>query len=528
MKLRLTLLTFLMPCLLWAQKHQARFDAIDVQHYRFELQLSDETDMIYGTAQVTIKFKKDLEQFDLDLVNIADGKGMKVLDVSQDAESLGFSHQNNLLSISTSAKAGETHSYNIEYEGIPQTGLIIAENKFGDRTFFGDNWPDRGKHWLPMVDHPSDKATVEWMIIAPTQYRVIGSGTLVEITGVGNGTQITHWKNEVPLPTKVMVMGAALFAVEKSGEVEGKEISSWVYPQNEKEGFYDYAPAAQITQWFVDHIAPFPFAKLANVQSKTQFGGMENAGNIFYYENSVTGKRTIEGLLAHEIAHQWFGNSASEANWHHVWLSEGFATYFTILYQEDKYGKEKAAEELKTDRQQIIAFNNRSSVPVVNPAVENYMRLLNANSYQKGSFVLHMLRQEVGDEVFWKAIRSYYDRYKIGNALTKDLKAVFEEVSGKELDYFFDQWIFQAGHPQISLTRTNHKGPAFLLKQHQPGEFKFSIDIQFNYENGTSETKTFEITEKEQVLHSGNDQKLKDYVIDPDTKLLFEVKVADN
>jgi len=528
MKLKLTLFALLLPCMLLSQKHQARFDAIDVQHYRFELQLSDETDMIHGVTMVTVQFKKDIDHFDLDLVNIDGGKGMKVINISKGAETLGFTHENDLLRIKVSAKANETHSFSVEYEGIPQTGLIIAKNKYGDRTFFGDNWPDRGKHWLPIVDHPSDKATVEWMVTAPTQYRVVGNGIFVDITGVGNGTQITHWKNEVPIPTKVMVIGVSMFAVEKSGEVEGKEISSWVYPQNEKEGFYDYAMAPAITQWFADHIGPYPFAKLANVQSKTQFGGMENAGNIFYFENSVTGKRTIEGLIAHEVAHQWFGNSASEANWHHVWLSEGFATYFTTLYMEDKYGKDKAAELLAEDREQIIAFNNKNSVPVVNPAIENYMKLLNANSYQKGGFVLHMLRNEVGDDIFWKAIRVYYDRYKLSNALTTSLQAVFEETSGKDLNQFFDQWIYQAGHPLLEINRTNHKNPAFLLTQDQSGKFDFSIDIQFNFQDGTSETKTYHITEREQVLHSGHDKVLKSWVIDPDTKLLFEAKVADH
>lgn len=528
MKLNLTLLALLVPCMLWSQKHQARLDAIDVQHYLFQLELSDATDQIKAKAIITIHFKQASDHFSLDLINKNGEKGMTVTAVREEGKDLQFEHNGDQLKIHQKVNNNETYTFEVDYQGIPETGLVIGKNKFGDRTFFGDNWPDRGKHWLPIVDHPSDKATVEWAITAPEHYGVVGSGILVKEETKENGLKYTHWKNNVPLPTKVMVMGAARFAVEKSGEVEGKEISSWVYPQNAKEGFYDYAPAAPITQWFVDHVAPFPFDKLANVQSKTQFGGMENAGNIFYYENSVTGKRTIEGLLAHEIAHQWFGNSASEANWHHVWLSEGFATYFTILYQEDKYGKEKADEELKTDRNQIIAFNDRNSVPVVNTAVENYMRLLNANSYQKGSFVLHMLRNEVGDDIFWKGIRTYYDRFKLSNALTSDLQAVFEEISGKDLGQFFQQWIFQAGHPQLEITRRNTKAPSFLIKQVQPGNFDFSIDIQFVYTNGRSETKTFHITEKEQVIYSGDDGQLKEYILDPDTKLLFEAKVAEN
>lgn len=527
MKLKLILLLLVVPGLLRSQQHQARLNSIDVQHYLFNLTLNDANDRIEGLAYVTVTFKKDSELLKLDLINESGGKGMEVLNVVENDHQLKFAHQASQLNISVNAKEGQTRTFKIMYSGVPKTGLVISKNKFGDRTFFGDNWPDRGKHWLPMVDHPSDKATVEWKVTAPAHYEVVGSGLLVERTQVDSGLYRTHWKNEIPLPTKVMVIGAARFAVEKSGEVEGKEISSWVFPQNEKEGFYDYAMAPAITQWFVDKIGPYPFAKLANVQSKTQFGGMENAGNIFYYENSVTGKRTIEGLIAHEIAHQWFGNSASEANWHHVWLSEGFATYFTILYMEDKYGKEKAAELLLEDRRQIIAFNDRNSVPVVNRAIKNFMRLLNANSYQKGSFVLHMLRNKVGDENFWKAVRLYYDRYKISNALTKDLRVVFEEVTGENLESFFQQWLFQASHPELEISLTNRKTPTLQLKQTQPGNFSFPLEVQFVFKNGESHIQTFEITEKEQLLISDWEGALERFIIDPDTKLLFEANVAD-
>lgn len=527
MKLKLIITGLFLPLAMLAQKHQDRFNTIDVKHYQFNLTLTDESNVIHGQAVVSIHFKKDAPSIYLDLVNENSGEGMKVTEVKEGDKILRFQHQNDRLNLTVNAKAGQERQFTISYEGVPSTGLIIATNKHGDRTFFGDNWPDRGKNWLPLVDHPSDKATVEWIVTAPSHYTVIGNGEKVSEQAVANTTK-THWRSTVALPTKVMVIGAARFAIEKSGEVDGAEISSWVYPQDEKAGFYDYALATPITQWFADHIGPYPFVKLANVQSKTQFGGMENASNIFYSENSVTGKRNSEGLIAHEVAHQWFGNSASEANWHHVWLSEGFATYFTILYMEDKYGKERAAELRAQDREQIIEFNNRQSVPVVNPAIENYMRLLNANSYQKGGFVLHMLRNEVGDENFWKAIRAYYDRYKLSNALTEDLKNVFEEVSSKELDPFFNQWIYQAGQPVLRAKIGKTKFPTIDLVQLQPGEFVFPLSVRFEYRDGSSEVKTFEINQKQQTLRGTMEKDLKSFTLDPDTQLLFEAKMAGN
>src|SRR6266700_2106852 len=179
-----------------------------------------------------------------------------------------------------------------------------------------------------------------------------------------------------------MVIGAAGFAVQYSGTINGTPVYSWVYPENKEKGFYDYAQAVDILPFYIKHVGPYAYEKLANVQSKTIFGGMENAGAIFYSENTVTGTRVSESLLAHEIAHQWFGDMATETDWSHLWLSEGFATYMTILYFEKKYEK-----------------------PVVDSSVTNYMELLNANSYQKGGWILHMLRMEAGDSAFWKGIR---------------------------------------------------------------------------------------------------------------------------
>ncbi|MCE7991509.1 MAG: M1 family metallopeptidase [Roseivirga sp.] len=526
MKLKLIFLTMIICSALQGQKHHDRFNTIDIRHYKFEIGLNDTNDKIEGMATVSVKFKKNATRFTLDLANETRGKGMTVTGLSEGGNKVPFEHNQGKLTLRTTAKAGDIKHYEISYQGVPATGLIISKNKYGDRTFFGDNWPDRGQNWLPTVDHPSDKATVEWIVTAPSHYQVVGNGYLVERTNLSDDLTLTHWKSKVQLPTKVMVFGAARFAIQKAGEVSGIPISSWVYPQDRENGFYDYALAVEITDWFINHVGPYPYAKLANVQSKTQFGGMENASNIFYTENSVNGNRTSEGLIAHEIAHQWFGNSASEANWHHIWLSEGFATYFTILYKEQKYGKAIAAEDRLTDKNQIIAFNNKQSVPVVNTAIDSYMKLLNANSYQKGGFVLHMLRQEVGDQVFWQAIKTYYDQYKLSNALTEDLKAVFEEASGKDLDGFFQQWIYQAGHPDLRLDWQFKGGLQILVDQRQQGNFDFPLEIEVVYKDGSTQREVLKVNQKKQAFTIKADKKPAKIVLDPDTNLLFEGKVT--
>ncbi len=524
----LVLLILLTSNSLLSQKHHDRLAKIDVQHYRFELQLNDQNDQINGIATVTIKFNKDITDFSLDLISQKDGKGMKTMVVMSENKGVSFTHEKDQLTLNYDGKAGETKSFLIAYEGIPQTGLIIAKNKYGDRTFFGDNWPNRARHWLPTVDHPSDKATVEWVVTAPAHYQVIGNGRLVERTNIDDQLTLTYWKTDVVIPTKVMVIGAARFAIQIVDEVYGAPISSWVYPQDREKGFYDYALAAPITDWFVNHVGPYPYAKLANVQSKTQFGGMENAGNIFYSENSINGNRTAEGLIAHEIAHQWFGNSASEANWHHVWLSEGFATYFTNLYMEQKYGRDRLVEMVNQQRSQVISFSKQQRVPVVNTTIEDYMQLLNANSYQKGGWVLHMLRREVGDEFFWQAIKNYYNRHKLSNALTDDLRKEFEKVSGKDLKSFFQQWIYQAGQPDLDIKWSFKRGKLDMsISQKQTEQFVFNLDVDLVYADGSTERRTILVDRKNQSWTPEINSKPAKIVLDPDSWLLFEGKVAE-
>ena len=160
---------------------------------------------------------------------------------------------------------------------------------------------------------------------------------------------MTHWKESEPLPTKVMVIGVADFAVDHTGDVGKVPVYDYVFPESKEAGFKSYAVAREILLFYIKMFGPYAYEKLANVQSKTIFGGMENASAIFYFENSVTSKG-IEELMAHEIAHQWFGDAASEKSFAHLWLSEGFATYMTNVYLENKYGIDTLKKRENADR----------------------------------------------------------------------------------------------------------------------------------------------------------------------------------
>ena len=500
---------------------------IDIIHYDFSISVSDTSNVIYGHSKITVNFVGTVNTLEFDLKNRGTGdKGMAVQNVTFDKGSLKWSHADNkiIINLDESIKAGSTGVFSIDYSGIPADGLIISDNKFGERTFFADNWPDRARNWIPCIDHPYDKATVDFIVTSPDHYEVVGSGYLVEESCMPGHTKLTHWREDVPLATKVMAIGIASFAAKLEGNVNDVPVWSWVFTENRKEGFYDYSVAVKPLAFYSQLIGPYPYEKLANVQSKTIFGGLENASCIFYAENSVTGKGKAEDLMAHEIAHQWFGNSVTENDWHHIWLSEGFATYLTAVYLEKTYGKGKLDETMKSARDRVIGSYLRSPRPVVDTTVTDLMRLLNANSYQKGAWVLHMLRRELGDDLFWKGMRLFYEDYKNKNALTSDFQQVMEKVSNRDLGQFFKQWVYIPGQPDLKITMKPSERKGFTdltIEQTQDYLFSFDIEIELKNQQGSSLVK-IPVSKRITTKTIGID-KITEVIPDPEINLLYRM-----
>ena len=525
---------------------------IDVLHYRYEIKLNDNNDTIYGKAEITVSKPRLLFTYQLDLTGLnTKGTGMiidtlksnrrgRTIILPQSDTTLEYFKRSNNNSISIFRQVDkvdgaqinlrDTVLLTIYYHGIPADGLIISKTKYGHRSFFADNWPNRGHNWIPCHDDPADKATVEFVVTAPEHYQVVANGVQIEETSLGNSFKLTHWKEDTPISTKVMVIGAADFAVNLAGVVNGNiPVYSWVYPENKDKGFYDYAMAKDILPFFIKNIGPYGYKKLANVQSKTRFGGLENANTIFYSESSVSGTRKSEGLLAHEIAHQWFGNMATEKSFGHLWLSEGFATYFTILYFENKYGKDTAIKMLKEDRDQVINFSKESNKAIVDTEEKDYMKLLNANSYQKGGWILHMLRSELGDSIFWRSTRKYYATYAGGVADTRDLQKIFEAVSGKDLKQFFDQWLYTSGHPELDITWRYDAKEKFIyidVKQLQKNSFQFPLSFIIDNSPKSKKEKVF-VNRVASSFKIKQDQKPVSIIVDPDTELLMNNTIKE-
>ena len=509
--------------------------AIDVLAYRFSFILSDSTDVIRGNTRVLISFRESIKEFEIDLVKKKiNGKGMTVLGIEPLTMVQSFTHTENdkiKIVLKNSQPAGAIQSFEIKYEGIPEDGLVIGNNKFGERVFFGDNWPDRGHYWLACVDHPSDKAMVEFAINAPERYQVVATGILVEESNLAGKRKLTRWRETTPVPVKVMTMGIARFAVELSNTVNGIPVTTWVYPQERVNGFNDFKVAPEILTFFDRFIGPYSYDKLAHVQSKTRWGGLENAGNIFYFEDVVNGKNEREGLIAHETAHQWFGNSVTEKDWHHVWLSEGFATYLTHVFMEHKYGDARRRADMAKDRDAIVKDRLTQVHSIVDTSIVALGDLLSINTYQKAAWVLHMLRIKVGDDAFWKGVRSYYKKYQNSNALTIDFQREMEAAYGKPLEPFFNSWIYQGSQPIFygQWQYDARKRVAVLVwNQSQDKVFDAQLTIAAYFDGElTPRLITIDLQESGGKIEVKASKKPIKTVLDPNVNLLFTGKIEN-
>ena len=506
---------------------------IDILNYKFHLNLNDTTDIIHGSALITLSIKESEPRVRLDLVSQdKKGKGMKVHGVTFNGKEVAYTHKDNVLLIETGGLGySSSDNINVEYSGDPITGLIIGPNMHGDRTFFSDNWPNKARNWLPLVDHPYDKSTSEFIVVAPNHYQVISNGLLVEETNLNRNFKKTHWKQSVPISCWLYALGVAEFAIDYVDYFEGKSIQTWVYKQDRDKGFYDFKiPTKHTLEFFSDYIGPFAYEKLANVQSNSVKGGMESATAIFYSDVAVTGDRSVRwrNVVIHEVAHQWFGNCVTEYDWDDVWLSEGFATYFTLMFREHAYGrddfvnglneaKNRVYSHYKTDKESSIVHDNLKDMKDV---------LTYSLQYQKGAWVLHMLRNYIGEDNFREGIRTYYKKYYNSNTTTEEFKKEMEFVSGMDLDFFFDQWLYNGGNIILdggwSYDERKRRVEVNINQVQDDGYiFKMPLELGIYYEDeNLFKLETVKIEKEKGRFYIATDTKPKNIKIDPFTKLL--------
>jgi aminopeptidase N len=509
---------------------------VDALHYRFSIALRDDSDEIAAEATVRVRLLGDgVREFWLDLVarDQAKGKGMTVSSVTSAAHPLPFTHTGDRLRIQlpSPSRSGDVFTCTITYAGVPAAGLRVGPNKHGERTFFSSNWPDKARHWLPTIDHISDKATAEFVVTAPAHYQVVANGRLTEESDLPGGLRRTEWSESVPISPWLYTVGVARFAVHHADAVQGIPLESWVFPQDRDAGTPAFeVPSRQALTFYTSLVGPYLYEKLANVEAAGVSGGMEHASAIAYGESSVTG-RPIATLVAHEIAHAWFGDGVTERDWDDVWLSEGFATYLTHLFVEHVEGRDAFVAGLQRDRDRVAAAEKKTpDTPIVHRNLSDMSRVLNTFVYQKAGWVLHMLRTRIGDEAFRSSLREYYRRYQNATASTDDFRRVVEEASGQDLGAFFTQWLNRPGVPAIKGAWQywpDRKIVEVTLEQVQQAEpFQLPLEIGIASDGQPRKIEKVELTGRTHRFEFAADREPTGVVLDPNTRALAELAIV--
>jgi aminopeptidase N len=440
------------------------YGAVDVVHYDLDISLPDPGgDTLQGNATLTLRTMRP----GVDTA-VLDFTGLAVTGVTVDGRAAEARYEGGRLSVPlpVDATPADTFSVEVRYRGVPDDGLIFKDNVHGHPAVFADNWPNRARFWFPSVDDPSDKATVSFTVHAPAKWVVVADGAEVgeptpEVATATHGPErVWRWRLREAVSPYLMVFGAADMVeiplgtaacglAPASPRSDGCiEVSAWLFPEDTAQAHRSFLHAPEIVDYYAKLIGPYHFEKLAHVESATRFGGMENASAIFYSEEEVASGRNLEGTVAHETAHQWFGDWVTEEDWPDLWLSEGFATYFSHLYFAHADGEKRFRQLMEKDRQTYLA-SPVTGEPVIDRTQQNLFDLLNANNYEKGGWILHMLRGMLGDSTFFHGIRAYYARFGGANATSDDLRDVMEHVSGRDLKWFFHQWLDEPGYPVL-------------------------------------------------------------------------------
>lgn len=504
--------------------------SLDVTHYDLAIDLRGLADSILvGHATLQITPSLDAEELALDFV------GLRVDSVRIDGARAAFLQEPDLLRVVPHEPFDEALELEVFYHGTPRDGLFIGPDPAGDLTAFADNWPNRARWWFPANDHPPDKATVEFRVRAPAGYAVVANGRLL-----GSEGGEWRWRTDVEIPAYTIVIGVAKFERDEigtgacgaapEGAADGcASVTTWALAGGGEYAVERFSRAPDMIDFYTEMFGPYPYEKLAHVQSSTRFGGMENSSAIFYAMGGWAEQRMGESVIAHETVHQWFGDSVTPEAWSHLWVSEGFATYFAAVYFGERDGPDAFREAMERGREAILG-SDASNRPVVDERGDLY-GLLNTNSYPKGAWILHMLRSQVGDEAFFEAIRAYYAEHEEAAAGTEDVRRAMEAASGQDLGWFFAQWAYSPGFPRLDVSARSVEDATILtIEQVQPEDwttFRLPLVIDVARAGGRVERHEILMEGRQEIFRLDGTVAREDVTIDPDGLLLLEVDPAD-
>ncbi|HSG38575.1 MAG TPA: M1 family aminopeptidase, partial [Thermoanaerobaculia bacterium] len=398
--------------------------------------------------------------------------------------------------------------------------------------------PELNRHWFPSWDYPNDRTTTEMVATVEAPLMAVSNGKLLEVTDRPHKRKTYHWKMEQPHTTYLVSVVVSEFT-RVADEWRGIPVEYYVPPAYESQARRSFGKTPQMLEYFSTVTGhPYPYAKYAQTTvADYMWGGMENITATTQTLRTLHDERAAldissEGLVAHELAHQWFGDLVTSESWDNIWLNEGFADYFTALWLGDAYGKEDFAWEMDDLRQGYLREDKGDyRRPIATRRYTDPLRMFDAHTYNKGALVLHMAHFLMGDEGWWKGVREYLDRYKDRTVTTADLQSAFEEASGASLGPLLDQYVHGAGHPELKV-RWEHDAEGGLVRLEiqqkqeitpETGLFSFPLEVALVGDHGIEVRRVQVRAEAIQDLYIQSRDRPRTVVLDPQGWILKTV-----
>ncbi len=527
-----------------------RPQTFDAQHYIIRASFDRVKNKVFGDATVSLKpLKDDFRIVELDAVDLT----FESVRLEPSGAALQYRSSGGKIAV-TLDKAygpGDLIALRLKYEASPKKGVyfVDAKNRSQAAQHSSQIWtqgePDEARHWFPSFDFPSDKATTEQYLTVAGDDTVIGNGEFIGKTDNADSTVTWHYKMPVPHSTYLVS-----FVIGEYVKIEDRHknipLAFYVYPGKEATAKNAFGETRRMMADFEELTGvAFPYNKYdQTIVANFQFGGMENitattmADTEIFFADFAFAKGAVNDLVAHELAHSWFGNLVTCRNWAELWLNEGFATFMEAAYREKAFGRGDYLRKIRLDAAEFLVDDsiNRKRHALYNQRAGNVNSLFDnaATTYKKGGVVIHTLREQVGSGAFWKGVNIYLNRHKFGSVESKDLRNAMEEASGQDLGWFFDQWVYAGGAPSLDVKQTyspRSKTLTITFSQIQakdsitPSVFRLPLDITVETRSGESDHKV-DITKRVQSFSFKTDARPTSLTIDKQERIpLKKVKV---
>ena len=526
--------------LVTSTRHFERDRPFGIVHLALDLTLDVAAKSIRGDATLDVR-RVDPSAEEISL----DATAFEVEDVRVDGRLVAFRYDGRTLTVPV-ALALDTARISVRYRATPRRGLYFIEpdelypNK--PRQVWSQCQEEDARHWFPCHDSPHVKMTTELIAHVPNGWYALSNGALTASEKPKSGDFTYAWRMDEPHSSYLVTLAAGEFAeIEASARVGSRDIPlAYLVPKGrEADGLRAFGRTPEMLAHFSEVTGvPFPWNKYAQVVvADFFFGGMENTTATTMYEHILLDERAAidissDDLVAHELAHQWFGDYVTCREWYEGWLNEGFATFFEHVWREKLLGLDEYDFGVKSDLDAYVTeAHGRYRRPLVCQDYDAPLDLFDRHLYEKGGLVLHALRGEVGATLFWRGVRLYLERHARSVVETRDLQRALEEVSGRSLGRFFEQWVYKAGHPEIDVEVAWEKGVLGVsTKQTQaatdgvPGAFEFALELDLGGAGGAVTRRTLQVTDRQQSFALAAPSRPMFVVIDPSLRVVGEVR----